>query len=128
MSAELIKETLKMKTWAVVGANDDPGKYGYRIWYVLKDRGYRVFAVNPRLQEIDGDKVYPAIGDLPEKPDVVDMVVNPKKGLQVMEDIAAAGIKYVWMQPGTRSDEIRAFAAEHGITLIEDCVLVRVDQ
>lgn len=127
MSYELIKQTLGMKKWAVVGANDDPGKYGYRIYKVLEDRGYTVFPVNPRLKEIEGQKVYASVLDLPEKPDVVDMVINPRTGLKVMAEIAQAGIKYVWMQPGTRSEEIRAFAEEHGVELIEDCVLIRVD-
>jgi hypothetical protein len=31
------------------------------------------------------------------------------------------------MQPGTRSDAIREYAAAHGISLIEDCVLVRLN-
>ncbi|CAN5235483.1 CoA-binding protein [soil metagenome] len=126
MSRELIADTLKLKKWAVVGANDDPAKFGYRIFRVLKDFGYETFPVNPKGGEIDGEKVYASIKDLPEKPEVVDMVVNPRTGLKVMADIRDAGIKYVWMQPGTRSDEIRDFAAASGIALIEDCILVRI--
>lgn len=56
------------------------------------------------------------------------MVVNPTIGIKVMEEIAALGIKYVWLQPGTRSDEIREFAASNGIEIIEDCVLHRIDR
>ena len=123
---ELIDETLKMKTWAVVGATDDPAKFGYRIYHVLKDFGYKVYPVNTSVEEIDGDKVYKSLTELPEKPDVVDMVVNPRTGRKVFDDIYGLGIQYVWMQPGTRSDEIRAFAEEKGINLIEDCILVRI--
>ena len=128
MSQALIISTLAMKNWAVVGATDDPAKFGYRIWRVLKDRGYRVAAINPSLESIEGDPVYKSILDVPEKPEVVDMVVNPRTGLRVMQEIAQAGIKYVWMQPGTRSQEIRDFAAANGIDLIEDCVLIQVDR
>lgn len=123
-----IRETLRMKTWAVVGAHHDPARYGYRIFRVLMDRGYRVYPIHPQLKEIDGVEVYKSLQDLPETPDVVDMVVNPNKGIKVMEDIRDKGIRYVWMQPGTRSQEIRDFAGENGIELIEDCVLVRVDR
>jgi len=124
----LIPATLAMKTWAVVGAHDDPARYGYKIFRVLKDRGYTVYPIHPRLKEIDGDPVYTRIADLPAVPDVIDMVVNPDTGLRVMEDIKAAGIRYAWMQPGTRSLEIRDYAAANGIELIEDCVLVQVDR
>ncbi|HNM45396.1 MAG TPA: CoA-binding protein, partial [Candidatus Sumerlaeota bacterium] len=85
-----------------------------------------VYPIHPRLKEIDGHQVYKSIADLPETPDVVDMVVNPETGLKVMEQIKARGIRYVWMQPGTRSEAIREFAAASGIELIEDCVLVQL--
>ena len=56
-----------------------------------------------------------------------DPVTVPlQTGIKVMEEIRARGIKYVWMQPGTRSEEIRAFAKQHGIELVEDCVLVQL--
>jgi predicted CoA-binding protein len=124
---ELISATLAMKKWAVVGAHNDPARYGYRIYRLLRDAGYTVWPIHPRLKEIDGDAVYTGLRQLPEVPEVVDMVVNPETGLRVFEDIAALGIKYVWMQPGTRSDVIREYAAAHGISLIEDCVLVRLN-
>ena len=128
MANELIQKTLGMKSWAVVGANQDPAKYGHRIYHVLRDRGYRVYPVNPEYEEINGEKCYASVLDLPEAPDVIDMVVNPFTGIHVIKEIARIGTKYVWMQPGTRSDKIRDSAKENGGELIEDCVLVRVDQ
>ncbi len=125
---DLMKKTFGMKRWAVVGAHEDPARYGYKLFRVLKDRGYNVAPVHPRLKEIDGDTVYTKLAEIPEPPEVVDMVVNPDRGIRVMEEIRDLGIKYVWMQPGTRSDEIRQFADENGITLIEDCVLTRIDR
>lgn len=126
--SDIIRMALAMKKWAVVGATEDPARYGYRIWRVLRDRGYTAWPVHPGLKEIDGEPVYPGIASLPETPDIVDMVVNPSIGIGVMEEVHRAGISHVWLQPGTRSDEIRRFAQEHGITLIEDCVLVRLDR
>jgi hypothetical protein len=126
MTSSVIRETLRMKSWAVVGASDDPGRYGYKLFRVLRDAGHTVYPIHPTLDEIDGVKCNARLTDLPAVPEVVDMVVNPRVGLKVFEEIAALGIKYVWMQPGTRSDEIRTFATEHGITLVEDCVLVRI--
>lgn len=115
-----------MKKWAVVGASDDPGRYGYKIFRVLRDAGHTVYPIHPTLADIDGVACHARLSDLPEVPEVVDMVVNPRVGIKVFEEIAALGIRYVWLQPGTRSDEIREFARQHDITLVEDCVLVRI--
>ncbi len=128
MNRELIEKTFRLKNWAVVGAREDPATYGYKLWFVLKDRGFNVQPVHPRLKSIDGVEVFPSLKDLPDVPEVVDMVVNPSIGIKVMEEIKELGIKYVWMQPGTRSDEIRKFAQDNEIELIEDCVLVQIDR
>jgi hypothetical protein len=121
-----IVESFRRKTWAVVGAHEDPARFGYKIFRVLSDAGYTVYPIHPRLAEIDSCTVYRNLSSLPSVPDVVDMVVNAETGIKVFKEIADLGIKTVWMQPGTRSDEIRGFAAAHGITLIEDCVLIRI--
>jgi len=44
---ELIKEFMKQKTFAVVGATDNPQKFGNKIVRNLKNRGYQVYLVNP---------------------------------------------------------------------------------
>jgi predicted CoA-binding protein len=74
------EDYLNKKTWAVVGASDKRDKFGNRIYRRLKLAGYKVYAVNPGLQTIDGDPCYPNLASLPAKPDVIDMVVNPARG------------------------------------------------
>jgi acetyltransferase len=50
-----------------------------------KDR-IRVYAVNPRYDEIMGVKSYPSVTDLPEAPDVVAVVVPWDQVLDVLEE------------------------------------------
>ncbi|HMA58923.1 MAG TPA: CoA-binding protein [Halanaerobiales bacterium] len=116
------QDTLEMNNWAVVGATDKVEKYGYKIVKTLDEHGYKVFPINPSLDEIDGIKVYDKLADIEEPVDVVDMVVNPQIGKHVMKEIKKLGIKNVWLQPGTRSDEIREFAAENDINVVESCI------
>ena len=49
--------------------------------------------MNPRLDMVEGDRCYAGLGALPEKPDGVIMVVQPKTTLQVFDDMAKLGIK-----------------------------------
>lgn len=118
----LIKETMELKNWAVVGATNKKHRFGYKIVERLKENDYNVFPVNPKFNEIAGLKVYENLSSIKSKINVVDMVVNPKLGIKIMKEINNLDIKYVWLQPGTRSQEIRDFAAKNNIKLIEDCI------
>ncbi|NLY43979.1 MAG: CoA-binding protein [Clostridiaceae bacterium] len=121
------KELLKMKTWAVVGASENRDKYGYKIFKKLKSNGYTVYPVNPNYEQIEGEKCYASVLDLPEVPDVVDMVVAPKHGMKVIEEAAEKGIKNIWFQPGTFNDEIIKLAEEKGLNTVQACVLVELN-
>lgn len=118
------EELMKKKIWAVVGATTHTDKYGYKIYKELKEAGYIVYPISPNYNEIDGDKAYRSLSDLPEKPEVVDFVVNPKIGIGVVEECAKLGIKNIWLQPGTVSNEILNLAKEKDINAVEACVLV----
>src|SRR5687767_382347 len=121
----LIEECVNERVWAVVGASTDPAKWGYRIYKALKESGYRVYPVNPRAEQIDGDTCYPSLANLPEKPGVVDVVVPPKMGPAVAEEAAGAGIERIWFQPGAESAENVARARELGLkTIANACALV----
>ena len=118
------EEMLKKKVWAVIGANSNPEKYGNMIYKKLKNYGYTVYPVNPNFEEIEGDKCYKNLSSLPETPEVIDMVVSPKRGKEVIEEAAKVGVKYVWLQPGTYDNTIMDLIKEKGLNAVQACVLV----
>jgi predicted CoA-binding protein len=119
------EEMLNKKVWAVVGATPDESKFGYKIFKKLKERGYEVYGINPKYEELDGEKLYKSISDLPVKPDCVDMVVSPKRSKPIVEEIAENGIEYVWFQPGTFDGETIDLAEAKNLKFVYyDCVLV----
>ena len=61
-------------TIAVVGATDDPHKYGSVIYRDLKRKGYEVFAVNPNRDTVDGDPAYSSLGA--ESPEVMTFLTE----------------------------------------------------
>ena len=115
---------LEKKVWAVVGANTDADKYGNKIYRKLKSMGYRVYPVNPNYDTVEGDKCYKDLSSLPEVPEVVEMVVSPKRGKPVIEEAARLGIKNIWLQPGTYDDELLETIRQKGLTAVQACVLV----
>ena len=120
----LEEEMLEKKVWAVVGANQNEKKYGNMIYRKLKLRGYNVIAVNPLYDLVDGDKCYENLSSLPQKPDVVDMVVTPKRSKLILKEAKRLGIKYIWFQPGTYDDEVLKLAKDLGLEFVQACVLV----
>lgn len=120
----LTQKMLEKKVWAVVGVNEDPEKYGNMIYKKLKRHGYKVYPVNPKYQTIEGDKCYSSLSLLPEKPDVINMVVSPKVGKAIIEEAASLGTEYVWLQPGTYNDEIIKLINEKGLNFVKACVLM----
>jgi hypothetical protein len=122
----LKEETIKMKNWAVVGATNKRRKFGYKIYQRLKENGYNVYPVNPNLDNINGDKCYDNLDEIDDRIDVVDLVVNPEIGIKIMEDIKKNNIKYVWLQPGARSAEIRRFTRDNDIDYINGCIYVEL--
>lgn len=122
-----IETMLDLKTWAVVGATNHQDKFGYKIFKFLDQTNeYKVFPVNPGLSEVKGHKCYPNVKELPSKPDVVNFVVPPKAGEQVVRDCAEAGIRNIWLQPGADAQSVVNLAKELGLTVVKACVLVEL--
>lgn len=65
---------------------------------------------------------------MPEKPDVIDMVVNPQIGKGIIEEAAQLGVKYIWLQPGTHNQEIVELLEEKGLNYVKNCVLVALKE
>ena len=126
-SEERIKAFLeKRNVFAVVGASRDPQKYGYQVYRDLKNAGYKVYPVNPNAQEVLGDKCYPSLEELPERPDVVVVVVPPQVTEQIVKACKEMGIRKVWMQPGSESEEAVRYCEESGLEVIYDmCIMVQ---
>ncbi len=122
----LIAKYVDEPVWAVVGASNDMAKYGNRIYLKLKEAGYTVFPVNRREQLIEGDTAYTSLTDLPEPPAVINMVVPPPEAPAVVEQARAAGAQAIWFQPGAESPVAAQWAQDHGLDVIEACILVQL--
>jgi len=101
----LVGEFLDQKKIAVVGVSDRRETGCNSNYRNFKAAGYTVYPVNPHIQEFDGDRSYPDLASLPEKPDGVFILANPRVTEGVVRQCADLGIRYVWMHCifGTKS-------------------------
>lgn len=121
----LIKEFMAQPRFAIIGATDDPDKFGYEIFHNLKGRGYEVYPVNPRLGELDGVKCYPKLADIPVKVDVVDFVVPPAVTEKILRECRNLGLDRIWLQPGSESEAAIAFCRENNLKVVHGVCVMR---
>jgi predicted CoA-binding protein len=110
---------------AVVGASNDPSKYGNIIVRNLAAKGYTVLPVNPREKEIAGLPAYPNLAATPGPIHLVDVVTPPDVTRSVLEEAARLGLPAVWLQDGSYDEAALAVAAEAPYrTVYEACIMV----
>ena len=93
----LVRDFLAQKKIAVVGVSDKRDTGCNLVYRRFKDAGYQVYAVNPRLAAFDGAPCYPDLKSLPEIPDGVFILTNPKIAEAVVQQCVELGIKRVWL-------------------------------
>ena len=108
------------KTIAVVGLSNDPEKPSNEVGSYLQEQGYHVIPVNPKEEEVLGERAYETVEQIPEDIDVVDVFLPPEKTPEAAEDAVRAGAKTLWLQEGIESEEARRIAGEGNLAYIEN--------
>jgi len=94
---DLVKSFLGQKRIAVVGVSDKRETGCNLAYKKFKENGYQVYAVNPRISAYDGDACYADLRSIPDKPEAVFILANPKVTEQIVGQCVELGIKHVWM-------------------------------
>lgn len=124
-SKTAVSDFLAQKTLAVVGVSRQGGKFGNTAYNELKAKGYRVLAVHPQAESVEGDPCYPNLAVLPEAVGGVLIVVPPVETEKVVQEAAAASIRHVWIQQGAESEAAIRFCQENGLNAVYgECILM----
>ena len=130
MDIETIKNFLNKKnTIGFVGATIQKEKWGYKKYKEIKDAGFKVYPINPKYDEVDGDKCFPNLKSLikflHEKPDFMITITPPKVTEKTVEQCKIFGIDKIWMQPGSESEKAIKFCKDNNIEVVHGiCIVV----
>lgn len=105
-------------TIAMVGLSADWFRPSYFAAKYLQDHGFRVIPVNPRYEEILGEKSYARVQDIPEPIDVVDCFRRPADIPPLADAAIEVGARVLWMQLGIVNEEAAAKARAAGLEVI----------
>ena len=108
------------KRVAVVGLSADWSRPSYFAAKYLLDHGFEIIPVNPKYNEIFGQKCYPDLKSIPFPVDIVDLFQRTERVPTFVDDAIAIKAKLVWMQLGIVHEEAAQKACDAGLEVIMD--------
>jgi uncharacterized protein len=128
MSTELatLRRILReCRTLAVVGLSAEWHRPSYFAAKYMQGKGYRIVPVNPRYQEVLGERCYPSLEDIPFAVDMVDVFRRTADVPPIARSAAAIGARCLWQQLGVTSAEADGIARAAGMDSVMDrCVKI----
>lgn len=120
-----IREILeKVRVIALIGASSNPERPSNYVGAFLQQKGYRVIPVNPGAagQDINGEKAYATLADIPDAIDMVDIFRAADAVPGIVEEALKLSNKpsVIWMQMGVINQEAAETARKAGFTVVMD--------
>ncbi len=109
-----LKEVMDQKNFVVVGDTLSEDKYAHKIKRKLTKKGYNVYCVGKELASIN---------DVDAEIDVIDLCINPAKGLEYIKECEKP-FKTIVIQPGAESQELVDYLKENKMPYMQNCLLV----
>ncbi len=116
---------IENKRVAIVGLSDDWSRPSNFVGKYLLEHGFEVIPVNPKYDEILGQKCYADLKDIPTPVDIVDLFQRAERVPPFVDDAIKIGAKVVWMQLGIVHEEAAQKARDAGLEVVMDrCVKI----
>ena len=122
---EIIREILETaRVIAVVGLSRHAWRPSNRVSGYMQAAGYRIIPVNPKEQEVLGEKAYATLDDVPEKIALVNVFRRSEFVPPVVEAAIRVGAKAVWMQEEVVHEQAAQQARSAGLLVVMDrCIM-----
>ena len=113
------------KRVAIVGLSDDWSRPSNFVGKYLLDHGFDVIPVNPRYDEILGQRCYPDLAAIPTPVDIVDVFQRAERVPPFVDAAIDIGARVVWMQLGIVHEEAAQKARDAGLEVVMDrCIKI----
>jgi len=105
---------------AVVGLSPNPSRPSHRIARGLKERGFRIIPVRPRVENVLGERAYARLSEIRESVDLVNVFRAADQIGPVVDECLRLGVKRLWIQEGIVNDAEAERARAGGIEVVMD--------
>ncbi|MBC6309332.1 CoA-binding protein [Listeria sp. FSL L7-1582] len=115
----------KAKRIAVVGLSDNPERTSYQISERMQQEGYTIIPVNPRVDEVLGEKAVASLAEIEGHIDIVDIFRRSEFLPELAKEFDQIDADVFWAQSGVANEEAYDFLIEKDHTVIMDrCIMV----
>ena len=129
MPSNLRQILSSIKNIAVVGLSPDESKPSNETAKFLIERGFNVFPVYPKFDEILGRKVYRNLTQIDENIDIAAIFRKGEFASELVKDAVKKGVKTLWLQLGITNGAAGAIARENGINFVQDkCIKIELQR
>ena len=114
---------LSVRSIAVVGISNNPGRASNDVSQYLRRAGYEIVPVNPTIEEWEGIHAFPDLQSAVragKKIDLVDVFRRPEELVHVVDDAIAAKTPAIWFQLGVIDEEQARRAKDAGMLVVMD--------
>jgi len=113
------------RTIAVVGLSAEWHRPSFFAAKYMQEHGYRIIPVNPRYDEILGERCHASLATIDVPIDIVDVFRKTEDVMQIAEQAIAIRAKCLWQQIGVKNVEAAERAAAAGLdTVMDRCVKI----
>jgi predicted CoA-binding protein len=125
--AELRDLLRRVRSIAVLGVKAGEGDDAYQVPRYLQEHGYRIVPINPKLDQVLGERALGSLGEIEGGVDLVNVFRAPQHVPAHADEILALSPRPlgVWLQLGITHPEAAARLEAAGIPVVQDrCLMV----
>lgn len=119
----LVERFLAQQRIVMIGATDDPKKFGSTVFRALVDHGHDVVPVNPRHDRIGGVQCHPDLRSVLGEIDSVLVMLTGPAAVEAVRECVLRSVSMVWLfrgagSPGAMSAESVELCRDNGVEVI----------
>lgn len=118
------KDFFPVSSCAVIGLSRNKKKFSNYVQRELQKNAVTTYGVNPN----GGDGFFNTAQSIPAKVDAAVILLKSSNVMNALIDCKEAGIKKVWLQQGSATEEAIAFCEENGFQFVSgECIFMYLD-
>ncbi len=115
---DLKKLLENIKNIAIVGASSNPNRDSFQVMKFLMNNGYKIFPVNPKENNILGQKCYASLKDIDERIDMVDIFRAKEFIYDITNEAIEVNANIIWIQEGILDEDAASLGIKSGLKVV----------
>jgi len=112
------------KTIAVVGLSDNEERTSYKISKHMQDFGFKIIPVNPKVDEVLGEKAYASLAEIPVPVDIVNIFRRSEFLAGIAKEAKEINPKVFWAQKGIVDESVYETYKDDFSIVMDRCIYV----